>query len=96
MLVLGFPILVVRPLHNLLHRIEQIADGDGDLRVRLDVLSHDELGELSHAHLPEQKVVICLLIYRETLPENQQPPMACILAACHPKASFSFRPDLAT
>ncbi|HBX56574.1 MAG TPA: methyl-accepting chemotaxis protein, partial [Pseudomonas sp.] len=48
-LVIGFPILVTRPLHNLLHRIEQIADGDGDLRVRLDVLSRDELGKLSHA-----------------------------------------------
>ncbi|HSC82961.1 MAG TPA: methyl-accepting chemotaxis protein, partial [Pseudomonas sp.] len=48
-LVIGFPILVTRPLHNLLNRIEQIADGDGDLRVRLDVLSRDELGKLSDA-----------------------------------------------
>jgi methyl-accepting chemotaxis protein len=48
-LVVGFPLLVTRPLHNLLYRIEQIADGDGDLRVRLDVLSKDELGKLSHA-----------------------------------------------
>ncbi|WP_395272211.1 methyl-accepting chemotaxis protein [Ectopseudomonas khazarica] len=49
LLVIGFPLLVTRPLHSLLHRIEQIADGDGDLRVRLDVLSKDELGQLSHA-----------------------------------------------
>ncbi|VXC35832.1 Methyl-accepting chemotaxis protein [Pseudomonas sp. 8Z] len=48
-LVVGFPVLVTRPLHSLLHRIEQIADGDGDLRVRLDVMSKDELGKLSHA-----------------------------------------------
>lgn len=48
-LVIGFPILVTRPLHSLLNRIEQIADGDGDLRVRLDVLSNDELGQLSSA-----------------------------------------------
>ena len=48
-LVLGFPILVTRPLHNLLNRIEQIAEGDGDLRVRLDVRSRDELGKLSDA-----------------------------------------------
>ena len=48
-LIVGFPLLVTRPLHSLLHRIEQIADGDGDLRVRLDVLSKDELGKLSHA-----------------------------------------------
>ena len=48
-LIVGFPLLVTRLLHSLLHRIEQIADGDGDLRVRLDVLSRDELGKLSHA-----------------------------------------------
>jgi methyl-accepting chemotaxis protein len=48
-LVVGFPLLITRPLHSLLNRIEQIADGDGDLRVRLDVLSRDELGKLSHA-----------------------------------------------
>ncbi len=49
MLVVGFPGLVTRPLERLLHRIEQIADGDGDLRVRLDVSSRDELGKLSLA-----------------------------------------------
>ena len=48
-LVVGFPVLVTRPLHNLLDRIEQIAEGDGDLRVRLEVLSRDELGKLSDA-----------------------------------------------
>lgn len=48
-LVVGFPALVTRPLHNLLNRIEQIADGDGDLRVRLEVMSRDELGRLSEA-----------------------------------------------
>ena len=49
LLVLGFPTLVTRPLHRLLERIEQIAEGDGDLRVRLEVTSRDELGKLSHA-----------------------------------------------
>ena len=32
---LGFPLLVTRPMHRLLQRIEQIADGDGDLRARV-------------------------------------------------------------
>lgn len=49
LLMLGFPLLVTRPLHRLLHRIEQIADGDGDLRARLEVVSRDELGQLSQA-----------------------------------------------
>jgi methyl-accepting chemotaxis protein len=51
LLVVGFPVLVTEPLHILLNRIEQIADGDGDgdLRVRLEVMSSDELGKLSHA-----------------------------------------------
>lgn len=48
-LVLGFPVLVTRPMHRLLHRIEQIAEGDGDLRVRVEVNSADELGQLGHA-----------------------------------------------
>lgn len=49
LLVISFPGLITRPLHKLLNRIEQIADGDGDLRVRLDVTSRDELGRLSQA-----------------------------------------------
>ncbi len=48
-LVLGFPALVTRPMQRLLHRIEQIAEGDGDLRVRVDVRSADELGQLGNA-----------------------------------------------
>lgn len=49
LLIIGFPLLVTRPLHRLLTRIEQLADGDGDLRVRLEVASRDELGRLSQA-----------------------------------------------
>ncbi|TBV00706.1 methyl-accepting chemotaxis protein [Phytopseudomonas dryadis] len=49
LLVVGFPVLITRPLHRLLNRIEQIADGDGDLRGRLEVASRDELGRLSQA-----------------------------------------------
>nr|WP_313515880.1 methyl-accepting chemotaxis protein [Pseudomonas sp.] len=49
LLVLGFPTLVTRPLQQLLQRIEQIADGDGDLRPRLEVSSRDELGRLGLA-----------------------------------------------
>ena len=48
-LVLGFPLLVTRPMHRLLQRIEQIADGDGDLRARVEVASADELGRLGRA-----------------------------------------------
>ncbi|WP_437881000.1 methyl-accepting chemotaxis protein [Pseudomonas sp. LRF_L74] len=48
-LVLGFPVLVTRPMRNLLERIEQIASGDGDLQTRLEVTSRDELGRLGQA-----------------------------------------------
>ena len=49
LLVLGLPLLVLRPMRRLLDRLQQIADGDGDLRARLDVHSADELGQLGRA-----------------------------------------------
>ncbi len=41
------PLVVTRPLNNIAHRIQNIADGDGDLTIRLPVTSQDEVGELS-------------------------------------------------
>jgi methyl-accepting chemotaxis protein len=49
LLVIGVPLLVTGPLNRLLERITQIADGDGDLRTRLEVMSSDELGRVSAA-----------------------------------------------
>lgn len=49
LLVLGLPLVVLRPMRRLLERVQQIADGDGDLRARLDVRSADELGQLGNA-----------------------------------------------
>ena len=49
LLVLGLPLVVLRPMRRLLERVQQIAEGDGDLRVRLDVRSADELGQLGNA-----------------------------------------------
>ena len=49
LLVLGLPLVVLRPMRRLLERVQQIAEGDGDLRVRLEVRSADELGQLSTA-----------------------------------------------
>lgn len=48
-LVLVLPIVVLRPMRRLLERVRQIAEGDGDLRVRLEVGSADELGQLGDA-----------------------------------------------
>ncbi len=49
LLVLGLPLVVLRPMRRLLERVQQIAEGDGDLRVRLEVRSADELGQLGNA-----------------------------------------------
>ncbi|WP_313409763.1 methyl-accepting chemotaxis protein [Stutzerimonas kunmingensis] len=49
LLILGLPLVVLRPMRRLLDRLKQIADGDGDLRARLEVNSADELGQLGNA-----------------------------------------------
>lgn len=48
-LVFGLPMLVLRPMRRLLDRVQQIAEGDGDLRARVEVRSADELGQLGDA-----------------------------------------------
>ncbi|WP_415846024.1 methyl-accepting chemotaxis protein [Stutzerimonas zhaodongensis] len=49
LLVICLPLVVLRPMRRLLERVQQIAEGDGDLRVRLEVRSADELGQLGNA-----------------------------------------------
>jgi len=49
LLILGLPMVVLHPMRRLLERLKQIADGDGDLRARLEVRSADELGQLGNA-----------------------------------------------
>gem|GEM_PF-6945780 len=44
--LLLFRRIVSRPIHSVLHRLEQIAQGDGDLRMTLDHRSDDEIGRL--------------------------------------------------
>ncbi len=41
------PIMVVRPIKQIGNRIQNIAEGDGDLTIRVEVDSQDELGELA-------------------------------------------------
>jgi methyl-accepting chemotaxis protein len=43
------PLVVLTPMRRLLHRVEQIAEGGGDLKGRLEVRSADELGQLGSA-----------------------------------------------
>lgn len=43
----GLPLIVIRPMQEISHRIENIADGDGDLTIRLDDKRQDELGVLA-------------------------------------------------
>ncbi|WP_049721848.1 methyl-accepting chemotaxis protein [Gilvimarinus polysaccharolyticus] len=44
------PMMVIRPLKAIGNRIHNIAEGDGDLTIRLEADHHDELGELA-AHV---------------------------------------------
>lgn len=46
-LFLMIPLLVLTPLKRLMVRVEEIAQGGGDLRARLEVTSSDELGQLA-------------------------------------------------
>ena len=39
---------IYQPVKRIIHRIKEIAEGDGDLTVSLDESSNNELGELSH------------------------------------------------
>ncbi|MCK7576046.1 MAG: methyl-accepting chemotaxis protein [Chromatiales bacterium] len=45
--VFGLPPMIVRPIRHILERVEDIAEGEGDLRARLDENSRDETGRLA-------------------------------------------------
>ena len=49
LMIIFFPGLITNPLRELLQRIRDIADGEGDLTQRVVVHSNDELGQLSRA-----------------------------------------------
>lgn len=49
LVVIALPMVVLRPMRRLLSRVEQIAEGGGDLKARLEVRSADELGQLGSA-----------------------------------------------
>jgi methyl-accepting chemotaxis protein len=49
LVVVALPLVVLRPMRRLLSRVEQIGEGGGDLRGRLEVRSADELGQLGSA-----------------------------------------------
>lgn len=49
LMVVFFPSMITNPLRELLQRIRDIADGEGDLTQRVVVHSNDELGQLSRA-----------------------------------------------
>ncbi len=48
-LAIIFPLVVAKPLQNLLVRLEDIAHGDGDLTARVVVSGRDEIGQLALA-----------------------------------------------
>lgn len=49
LVILLFPALILRPIQNILWRIGDIADGEGDLTKRVEVNSTDEVGQLGKA-----------------------------------------------
>jgi len=40
--------LIIRPINQVVEGLKEAAEGDGDLSLRLEVLSKDEVGELAH------------------------------------------------
>ena len=52
-LLVGLSIIIVKttigPIKNVVSRLKEIAEGDGDLTKRLDIASQDELGDLADA-----------------------------------------------
>jgi len=49
LVVLGLPPLITRPMRHLLVRVTDMADGEGDLTVRIPEDRRDEMGQLAHA-----------------------------------------------
>jgi methyl-accepting chemotaxis protein len=49
LLVLGLPPLITRPVKRMIGHVEAIADGDGDLTVRLEARGRDEMAQLARA-----------------------------------------------
>ena len=49
LLAVLFPLLVVKPIQQLIRHLQDIAEGEGDLTVRLDEKSHDEMGQVAKA-----------------------------------------------
>ncbi|PKM30270.1 MAG: methyl-accepting chemotaxis protein [Gammaproteobacteria bacterium HGW-Gammaproteobacteria-11] len=49
LIIVFFPGLIIKPLQDVLARIRDIADGEGDLTKRINVVSDDELGQLGLA-----------------------------------------------
>lgn len=71
--VIFLPLVVVNPLKRIGDRVQNIAEGDGDLTIRIDVNSRDELGELaSHVnHFMEKLQRVVSDVLRNTAEVSQ-------------------------
>ncbi|AFL72487.1 methyl-accepting chemotaxis protein [Thiocystis violascens] len=47
LMALGLPPLIIGPLRRILHRVQDLAEGEGDLTARLNEDTRDEVGELA-------------------------------------------------
>lgn len=46
-IVICLKLIVIRPINKLIHNVIDLAEGDGDLTIRLDIHSKDEIGQLA-------------------------------------------------
>jgi len=76
LLIIFFPQLITRRLKSMLLRIQNIAEGDGDLTARLEDQAKDEIGEIAQSFDKFvdklQRLITDIVVIAENLDQSQQ------------------------
>jgi len=76
LLILFFPQLITKRLNQMLKRIQDIAEGNGDLTARLEDKAEDEIGEIAQSFdkfvAKLQQLIIDIMAISEDLDQSQQ------------------------